>query len=123
MVYPGVILAMGGRYRGNHGDAVLPSMVDLFSRFEAELPLPTRITLSLANFLTFTDYISYAYFLVFILASIWYSRTASGKYYTERFIRRIPIIGRIIFLKISISSVEWLQFYLDAGLPITEGMI
>ncbi len=120
LIYPGLILTMGIVTIVIMITTVLPSMKDLFLRFDAELPLPTRITLALADFLT--AYGLYVLGLIFaiILFLIWYSRTARGKYSLEKFILRIPVVGRMIFLRNLQQFSRIASILLGSGLSILE---
>lgn len=120
MIYPGVILSMGIGTVVIMVTTVLPTMTDLFSRFDAELPLPTRITMALAKFLTSYGIYLLGGMLVIALVLIWYSRKTSGKYYIEKFTMHLPVIGNIIFLKNLYQFSRIASILLSAGLPITE---
>ncbi|UCC17071.1 MAG: type II secretion system F family protein [Dehalococcoidales bacterium] len=119
-IYPGVIFLMGIGTVIILLTTVLPSMMDLFAQFGTELPLPTRITVSLAEF--FDDYAMYLLggILVLTLSIMTYSRTNPGKYILERFLLCLPVIGRIISLRNLEQFSRIASILLSAGLPVTE---
>jgi type IV pilus assembly protein PilC len=119
-IYPGVILCMGIVTVIIMITTVLPSMSDLFSRFNAELPLPTRITLAVSQFLTDNWLYLLGGILAAGLALIWYSRTASGKYYLEKVILAVPVIGRLLFLRNLQQFSRVIVILFSAGISITE---
>jgi type IV pilus assembly protein PilC len=59
LIYPSVILLMGIITAVVIITTVLPSMMDLFTQFGSELPYPTRLTVSLAEF--FDNYSLYLF--------------------------------------------------------------
>jgi type IV pilus assembly protein PilC len=120
LIYPCVILLMGIGTIVVLVTTVLPSMMDLFAQFGSELPLPTRITVSLAEF--FDNYSLYLLggILVLILSIIIYSRTKSGRYNVERFLLCLPVVGRIISLRNLEQFSRISAILLSAGLPVIE---
>ena len=119
-VYPGVIFLMGIGTVIILLTTVLPSMMDLFTQFGAELPFPTRITVSLAEF--FDTYAIYVIggILVITLSIIIFSRTNSGRYFLERFLLCLPVVGRIISLRNLEQFSRISSILLSAGLPVPE---
>ncbi len=122
-IYPSVIFLMGIGTVVVLLTTVLPSMMDLFTQFGSELPLPTRITVSLAEF--FDNYAIYLIggILVLSLLIMTYARTNSGKYYTERFLLCLPVVGRIISLRNLEQFSRISSILLSAGLPVPEVII
>jgi type IV pilus assembly protein PilC len=118
--YPGIIFAMGIVTVAIMITTVLPSLTNLYSRFETELPLPTRITIAVSDFLTAYGLYVIIGFLVLALAVIWYSRKPSGKYYLEKFLMAIPVVGRILFLRNLYQFSRISAIMLNSGLPIPE---
>ncbi len=119
-IYPGVIFLMGIGTVIVLLTTVLPSMMDLFTQFGSELPLPTRITVSLAEF--FDSYAVYVIggILFLILSIMIYSRTGSGRYVLERFLLCLPVVGRIISLRNLEQFSRISAILLSAGLPVPE---
>ncbi|UCD08322.1 MAG: type II secretion system F family protein [Dehalococcoidales bacterium] len=119
-IYPSVIFVMGIGTVIILLTTVLPSMMDLFSQFGSELPLPTRITVSLAEF--FDNYAMYLILgiLIFTLLIMTYSRTISGKYNLERILLCLPVVGRIISLRNLEQFSRISSILLSAGLPVPE---
>ncbi|HEY95147.1 MAG TPA: type II secretion system F family protein [Dehalococcoidia bacterium] len=119
-IYPSVIFSMGIGTVIILLTTVLPSMMDLFTQFGSELPFPTRVTVSLAEF--FDNYAMYLIggILVLTFLIMTYSRTKSGKYTLERFLLCLPVVGRIISLRNLEQFSRISSILLSAGLPVTE---
>lgn len=119
-IYPGVILLMGVVTTVVMITTVLPSMIDLFSQFGTELPLPTRITIAFADFLT-----SYGLYVLGVLIAlffflVWYSKTTSGRYYIEKMVLSLPVMGRTILHKNLHQFCRIAAVLIGSGLTITE---
>lgn len=119
-IYPGVIFLMGIGTVIVLLTTVLPSMMDIFTQFGSELPFPTRITVSLAEF--FDAYAVYVIsgILFLILSIMICSRTNSGKYIIEKFLLSLPVVGRIISLRNLEQFSRISAILLSAGLPVPE---
>ena len=122
-IYPGVIFLMGIGTVIILLTTVLPSMMDLFTQFGSELPYPTRIVVSLAEF--FDNYALYLIggIMILTLSIMFYSRTNSGKYMIERFLLCLPVVGRIISLRNLEQFSRIASILLSAGLPVTDVII
>lgn len=72
---------------------VVPKFKDLYSRFGAELPLPTQILIGTSNF--FTNYWYIAIILVGTLFFFWhrFSNTKTGRLKIDRIRFNLPIFG------------------------------
>lgn len=102
---------------------VLPQMEDLYSGFDVQLPLPTKILISLSHFLA-------RYFLLVLLIAVAvftglriYTRTnETGKYIWHRFKINVPIVGK--FVKLSYLSIftRTLSSLVASGVPILDSL-
>jgi len=118
--YPGIIFAMGIVTVVIMVTVVLPSMMDLFSRFNTELPLPTRITISMSEFLIHYGLYILLGLLVLAMGLLIYSRSSSGKYFIERLLLYTPVLGRILFLRNLQQFSRISSILLNSGLPVTD---
>ncbi|MBN2076778.1 MAG: type II secretion system F family protein [Dehalococcoidales bacterium] len=123
LIYPSVILLMGIGTVVIIITTVLPSMMDLFTQFGSELPYPTRLTMSMAEFFDNNSVYIFGGILLLTLFIIIYSRSNSGKYNLERFLLCLPGIGRIISLRNLEQFSRISSILLSAGLPVTEVII
>ena len=101
---------------------VLPKFNDLYTSFDAKLPLPTRITISLSKW--FTHYGLYVILGVLILAGLAYAyaRTPAGKYQFHRLLLTMPIVGRINLLTELSRCCRTMALLFRVGLPLPEIM-
>lgn len=101
---------------------VFPKFAFLFSRFHAELPLPTRVLMGTSMFLR-----SYWYYLLppLFFAAYFLKRwlaTDKGEAWQDQFKLNMPILGPV-FLKVAMSRfAHMLSVLIKSGLPIIQAL-
>ena len=101
---------------------VVPKIVDIFLKQGAVLPLPTKITLAISNFL-----IAYWWFVIILIfgsifLTTWYYRTKDGKALIDKIILKLPIYGPI-YQKIYTARVsQTLSSLLNSGVQLLTAM-
>lgn len=101
---------------------VIPTFAALFEGLGAELPLPTRITVALSNFLG--NYFIYIVGIMVIAAFAirYYYHTYRGRRVIDKLILKIPVLG-IVMRKIAISRFcRTLGTLISSGVPILDAM-
>lgn len=100
---------------------ILPAFSELYVSLGAELPLMTRILLSVGNALR-----SVGGYLIFVLLAggisvYWYfARTPQGRYKWDKLSLKFPLIGRINHLNELAKICSSVSILFKAGLPLTE---
>ena len=99
---------------------VLPTFADFYSDLGLELP---PITQAVFNFtLWFADYGVYVLLVIvaaFLLMYV-YSKTPTGKVFTDRQLLRFPVIGRVVHLNELSRCCRSIAILHRSGLPISE---
>jgi type IV pilus assembly protein PilC len=99
---------------------VMPSFVSLYSTFGAELPLPTRLLISLSDWLIHNGlHLLLVVVGVFVLGYL-YSRTPAGRYQRDKLLLRLPVIGRVIQLNELSRCCRTIALLFKVGLPLPE---
>jgi MSHA biogenesis protein MshG len=101
---------------------VIPAFADMFSRFNAVLPLPTRILLATSNF-----FVSYWWLIVLtvvlsVVASMVWVKTPEGCLFWHRYKLKIPLVGSLIAKAAMSRYVRSFSLMLSAGLPLNEAI-
>lgn len=101
---------------------VIPTFAKVFAGFNAELPLPTRILLSISDFTVNYWYILIGALLVIFFSFKHYIKTEKGHWQWDRFITRIPIIGSIVLRATLARFARSFSMSLKAGVPLVTGL-
>jgi len=102
---------------------VVPVFATLFAGLGVDLPLPTKIVISLSNFIG-----SVFGLLIFVAVGagifgikVWYG-TPQGRYAIDATILRLPVLG-ILMRKIAVARfTRTLGTLISSGVPILEGL-
>ncbi len=101
---------------------VIPTFAALFEGLGAQLPLPTRITISVSKFLG-----RYMWLLVLLAGGgvfglFQYHKTHKGKRHIDRIILKLPVLG-MLMRKIAVARFcRTLGTLLTSGVPILDGL-
>jgi len=99
---------------------VLPNFVSIFNEFHAQLPLPTRILLSISEFASaYRFQILWGMFIV-IVGVIAFMASRPGRVFWDYTIIRLPVIGGIVVYSIIERFTRTLSTMLRAGIPISQ---
>jgi type IV pilus assembly protein PilC len=98
----------------------LPPLMTLFTNFDAELPLPTRILLALTDFFS-----TYKYYVLGGIAGavgggVLFFRSDMGRPVFDRLVLRIPLIGQIIVQGAVARMCRSMSTLLRAGISVPE---
>ena len=97
---------------------VIPKFVSLFSRFNAELPLPTRILIGINYIFHHYWWVVLLLVVILVVAFKKYKQTPSGKMKIDDLILKIPIVGDLL-KKIYIARIaRILGLLYKSGIPI-----
>lgn len=101
---------------------VVPKLLSLYGEFNAALPLPTLILISISNFFVqfWPFFIILAIVSFFILRS--FSRTKAGRYKIDEFSFKLPIFGDLQLKVLLTDLARTLALMVGSGVPIIEGM-
>ncbi len=75
---------------------VIPKMSNHFSKAGVELPLPTRICISLNNLISNHWFVFTLTAALLLALFIWFKRTPKGRYVYDKTILKIPYFGELI---------------------------
>ena len=95
---------------------VFPTFAGLYSYFDVDLPLATRVLISISDWSN-----QYGlYLLLGILAAVAYMRTPAGRYRWDKMMLRVPVVGRIVLLGELSRSCRTMSMLVRIGLPLPE---
>ena len=102
---------------------VVPQFENLFHSFDAELPILTRMTISLADFLQqywLWGVLLFCASALLLMRGI--KRSATFSYHMQRLTLRIPVIGDILDRSAVARFAQTLSTTYSAGVPLVESL-
>lgn len=122
MIYPAIIVVGMGVVSLIMVIFVIPRMTSLYTQFDAELPLPTRILTGISDLvLQFWPVI-----LALVGAMGWwfsyYRKTPKGRKRIDELMLKIPLVGDLQRQIILADIARTLSLLVGAGVPILEGL-
>jgi len=96
-IYPGFIILMSIVMINFMLTNIVPNIVDMFTSMHNTLPASTQFTLAVSHFFQNYGFILFISFIAFtsLLGFIW-SRQGKLRYYTDRFLLKLPLIKTIL---------------------------
>ncbi len=101
----------------------IPRFADFFEGFDAELPLPTRMLMAVADFVGSTaGLITGVILAIAIVATVLYVRTPKGRRNLHALQLKIPLISTVVTYSSTERFTRVLAALLDAGVPLPEAL-
>lgn len=101
---------------------VVPTFVSMFSSFDAQLPLPTRLLLGFSSIMQNFWWLILLSLIIIIYGLYRYYKTNSGKILLDRLLLKIPALGKM-FKKIYISRfASTLAILMDSGVDLLSSL-
>lgn len=101
---------------------VIPTFAQIFTRFDLELPLMTRIIIAVSNFMS----ANWPLLLVALIAGIggftYWKRTEKGRYSWDKRKLRFPIVGRILLQATLARFARAFSMAYRSGVPLIQTM-
>jgi type IV pilus assembly protein PilC len=122
MIYPGVIMSVAGIAIAVLLIFVIPVFQAMFASVNLELPLPTKIVVSLSEFL-----IGYWWALLAATAGAVvllkrYYATSDGKLVIDRLLLRVPVLGDVLRKSAVSRFTRTLGTLISSGVSILDGL-
>ncbi len=122
MIYPAVIAGMSLVTVVVLSTFVLPRFKVFFAGLNAKLPLPTRMLLTMTDFMTQWWWAIVGGAAVIALISYAVLKTKVGKHVRDRIFLRLPVIGSTIQFALVERFCRILASMVDAGVPLPEAL-
>ena len=120
LIYPVIIVVGMGIVGTIMMIFVIPRLTDLYSEFDAELPLATRILIGFSSILTSFWYIALILIVVGIVSFTQYRRTPKGRRKVDAFLFKIPISGPLSQQIAMVDLTRTMAMMIAAGVSIIE---
>ncbi|BAF70121.1 type II secretion system F family protein [Nitratiruptor sp. SB155-2] len=102
---------------------VVPKFKSIFDKFHAELPLPTKILLSLEHlFNTYGLYVAGGLFIGILLIRFFYRTNDQFKYAMDKFLLKVYLIKDIVFYSQIHRFMLVFSELVKAGIPVVDAL-
>jgi len=122
MTYPAVVLLLAFGVVMILLNFTLPPLLGLYSEFDAQLPLPTRILMKTSNFFLQHRLAIFLGLAAAAVGAVLYFRAPSGRKRLHRWLITMPVLGRINIQGNVARISRTLATLLRAGLQLPESM-
>ena len=122
MAYPSFVLLMAIGVAVLLITVALPPLMDMFTVFDAELPLPTRVLMALTDFTTAYRKQLLAGVLLTIAAAIMFVRSKTGRVVLDRMVLKVPLVGAVVIQGAVARMCRSTSTLLQAGIALPEIM-
>jgi len=123
LVYPMILLGLSIVVVGIIVVFAIPRFAEFFEEFDAELPLPTRMLMAVADFVTSPWGLATGILIVALVlgVSIW-SRTSSGRRAIDGFLLKFPLSSKVVRYSSTERFTRVLGALLDSGVPLPQAL-
>jgi type IV pilus assembly protein PilC len=122
MIYPVIILLLALGVVTLMLTFALPSMVDMFDEFNADLPVTTRLLIAITNgFATYKLHLL-AVVLAIAGAAVWGVKQPVGRRSLDKVLLKMPLIGPVCLLREISHICRTMSMLVHAALPMPEIM-
>ena len=101
---------------------IIPMFSDVYARFNADLPAPTLVAISISDFIRNNIILTFA--LIFAAVSLFFLiyLTDRGRYIMDTFLIKMPVLGNLMLNSIMSKFARTFSILMGAGVPIMETM-
>lgn len=122
MIYPAVVFVMAIVTVVILATFVLPRFKTFFDSFNATLPLPTRMLLSVTSFISNWWFVLVGAVVLFIVGMIVLWRWDDGRAWLDSVALKLPVLGDLIQAVVLERICRILSSMVHAGVPLPEAM-
>lgn len=101
---------------------VVPQISNIFSSFNATLPLPTRIIIGLSNLVVHTWHLQILGFMLVMYAVYAYRKTPQGKTKFDETLVKFPIFGKLLIKLETSRFTRNLGILLHSNVPLLKAL-
>jgi type IV pilus assembly protein PilC len=121
-VYPAFVLVAAIAVVGILMTVALPSLMEVFTELDADLPASTKILMNLTGFFSTNKVLLLCATLGIGAVSVLYGQTSRGRRHLNILKLKLPIFGRVNLLKEMCSFARATAMMLKAGVTMTQVM-
>lgn len=122
MIYPAIVmLAMVGVFILMMV-MVIPQLANMYESMDVDLPLPTKVMISISDFMTQNMMITLFLLGGVIFSVLYFKKTDFGKKFISKISFKLPVFGKINRSKEVTSFSRTLSLLINSAIPIVEAL-
>ncbi|MGN6552709.1 MAG: type II secretion system F family protein, partial [Verrucomicrobiota bacterium] len=122
MVYPALVSGVGVLMIGFFITFMLPRFMEMFSGFDVQLPLPTRMLMSFSYGITHFWWLIVLGIVAVIIVIGKFRSSATGKRKIDEWKMKLPIFGKVVRLNLFGQFARTLSTLLQNGVPVLTAL-
>jgi type IV pilus assembly protein PilC len=122
LIYPSVVAVMAIGVVVILATFVMPRFVTFFKSFNAQLPLPTRMLLSVSNFVSNWWFAILGVIVIAVVGIIALRRSHAGKTWIDMVVLKLPVLGDLVSTAVIERTCRILSSMLRAGVALPDAM-
>lgn len=101
---------------------VIPKIADVYSQFNADLPLPTQILIALSHVVSATIFLFPVFIAGIFFGYRWFARTPAGGRFLSNLGYKLPVFGPLNKMVTFAIMIKTLGSLIGAGIPILDAL-
>ena len=122
MIYPLLVMIVGAGIIAFFMFFMMPRFMTIFSGFNVELPLPTKMLMGFSNFLLAFWWLLALVIIVSVIMFKRYSSSESGARKLDELRLKLPIVGKVVKLNLFGQFARTLGTLLQNGVPVLTAL-
>jgi type II secretory pathway component PulF len=122
MIYPILVCCVGTGLVLFFIYFMLPHFVEMFSGFNVELPLPTRILIKVSYVMTHLWWLVLGLLMAMAIALKRFQATENGQRRLDQIKMNLPVIGKVVRVNLFAQFARTLSTLLENGVPVLTAL-
>ncbi len=122
MIYPALVCAVGVAMIGFFMFFMLPRFMEMFTGFDIELPLPTRMLMNFSYAVTHFWWLILLGIVVFVILFRRFQTSPDGRRKLDQLRMKLPIVGKVVKLNLFAQFARTLSTLLQNGVPVLTAL-
>ncbi len=122
MIYPALVCSVGIGLMLFFIYFMLPKFIDMFQGFSLDLPLPTRMLISIGYMFTHFWWLLILFVIAVIILFARFKTTEEGRRKLDKWKMTVPVLGKVVKLNLFAQFSRTLATLLENGVPVLTAL-
>ena len=101
---------------------IIPKFAGVYADFNADLPIPTKIAISISNMVRDNVFFTFLGLIIAIFSVFLFYLSDKGRYFIDSAMFKVPVIGNLLRHSIMSKFARTFSILMAAGVPIMDTM-